>query len=86
MRASGVLLPADDDCDELLRCVRLVCTSATLVGVMGLALRAAAAAAALKDLLAGEWRAKAEAAADAALGFAVEALRGCPAPKRGELA
>ena len=84
---SGVLRPADDDCDALLRSVRFVCSSATLVGVLGRALRAAAAAAALREALPDERRLKADAAAVAAFGLAVEALKGCCSRcKRGELA
>jgi hypothetical protein len=55
---------------------RLDWTSATLVGVVGLARRAAAAAA---DEREGDWvsrRMKAEAAAVAALGLAVSLVRG----------
>lgn len=56
------------------------------MGVVGRALRAAAAAAALRDAVLGERRWKADAAAVAAFGFAVEALRGCSRGKRFELA
>lgn len=73
---SGVLLPADEDRDALLRVFLFVWTSATFVGVVGRALRAAAAAAALSEAVLDSRRVKAEMAAVAALGFAVEALRG----------
>jgi hypothetical protein len=64
--------------DALRRRVRFVCTSATLVGVVGRARRAAAAAAAESDDEAfGSWRLKTAAAAVAALGSAVAAVRGC---------
>lgn len=53
------------------------------MGVVGRALRAAAAAAALREEAGDEWRAKADAAAVAAFGFAVEALSGCSGRKRG---
>ena len=63
----------------LRRWVRFVCTAATLVGVMGRALSAAAAAAAESDIdvLGVLWRMKAEAAAVAALRLAVAAVSGC---------
>lgn len=83
---SGVLLPADEDRDALLRAFLLVWTSATLVGVVGRALRAAAAAAALSEAVLDSRRVKAEMAAVAALGFAVEALRGCEEREGVELA
>lgn len=69
---------AEEDCEALRRWVRFVWTSATLVGVMGRALRAAAAAAALRDELLALWDVpwKAERAAWAADGLAVEALSG----------
>lgn len=68
-------LPAEE-IDALRRLVRFVWTSATLVGVWGRARRAAAAAA--EERLCDEvWRVKAEAAAVAAFGFAVAAVRGC---------
>lgn len=84
----GRLLPApglasapltDEEMDALRRRVRFVWTSATLVGVVGRALRAAAAAAALSEGVDDLRRVsvKAERAADAAEGFAVEALSGC---------
>lgn len=83
---SGVLRPADEDRDALLRVVLFVWTSATLVGVMGRALRAAAAAAALNEAVLDSRRVKAEMAAVAALGLAVEALRGCEDREEVELA
>lgn len=66
------------DTDALLRTVRFVWTSATLVGVVGRARRAAAAAAALRDpeLESRRVPEKAERAADAAEGLAVEAFSG----------
>jgi hypothetical protein len=81
-----VLFPADEDRDALLRVVLLVWTSATLVGVVGRALRAAAAAAALSEEVLDSRRVKAEMAAVAALGLAVEALRGCEEMEEVELA
>lgn len=69
--------PAVDDIEALLRTTLLDWTSATLVGVVGLARRAAAAAAEERE---GDWvsrRMKAEAAAVAALGLAVSLVRGC---------
>lgn len=81
-----MLLPADEDRDALLRAFLLVWTSATLVGVVGRALRAAAAAAALSEAVLDSRRVKAEMAAVAALGFAVEALRGCEEREGVELA
>lgn len=83
---SGVLLPADEDREALLRAFLFVWTSATLVGVVGRALRAAAAAAALSEAVLDSRRVKAEMAAVAALGFAVEALRGCEEREGVELA
>lgn len=83
---SGVLLPADEDRDALRRAFLFVWTSATLVGVVGRALRAAAAAAALSEAVLDSRRVKAEMAAVAALGFAVEALRGCEEREGVELA
>jgi hypothetical protein len=63
---------AQEEFDADRRMVRLVCTSATFVGVIGLALRAAAAAAA--DSVASPflfcWARKASAAAEVAFGFA----------------
>jgi hypothetical protein len=69
-------LPVDDS-DGLRRATRLDWTSATLVGVMGRALKAAAAAADESEGGA-DWsrRMKAEAAAVAAFGFAVCLVRG----------
>lgn len=67
---------ACDDADGLLRWARLVCTSATLVGVCGRARRAAAAAADESEALESR-RIKADAAAVAALGLAVSLVRGC---------
>jgi hypothetical protein len=62
----------------LRRRVRLVWTSATLVGVMGRARRAAAAAADESELdVFGSRRVKADAAAVAAFGFAVAAVSAC---------
>lgn len=75
----GVLAPlTDEDCDALRRSVRFVWTSATLVGVVGRALRAAAAAAALKEALLDSGRApwKATRAAEAAEESMVEAWSG----------
>lgn len=70
------LPPRSPVADALRRMVRLVWTSATLVGVIGRDRRAAAAAA--DDKLEGDaWRIKAEAAAVVAFGFAVAAVRGC---------
>lgn len=68
-----------EEVEVLRRRVRFVWTSATLVGVVGRARRAAAAAAALRefDEDARRFPVKAEMAADAAEGSAVEALRGC---------
>lgn len=56
--------------------VRLDCTSATIVGVVGRALNAAAAAADDSDED-DAWRKNAEAAAVAAFGFAVSFVSGC---------
>jgi len=73
----GVTVPLDE-MDALRRSVRLVWTSETLVGVVGRAFRAAAAAAEDRDL--GTFdsrRLKAESAAVAALGFAVADDKGC---------
>lgn len=68
----------DEDTDAVRRMVRFVWTSATLVGVVGRALRAAAAAAALSELVLGEWRVpvKAVRAADAAEELVLEAGSG----------
>jgi hypothetical protein len=68
---------AVDDTEGLRRATRLDWTSATLVGVIGRALRAAAAAADESEGGA-DWsrRMKAEAAAVAAFGFAVSLVRG----------
>lgn len=72
---SSLLLPDIDDTDGLRRMVRLDCTSATLVGVMGRALRAAAAAAEDKDGF--DWRRiNADAAAVAAFESAESRVRG----------
>ena len=60
----------------LLLAVRLDWTSATLVGVVGRDLRAAAAAADDNDVD-GSRRIKADAAAVAALGLAVSFVKGC---------
>lgn len=67
----------DDETEALRRLVRFVWTAATFVGVVGRARKAAAAAAALRELV--EVRrapVKAERAADAADGFAVEEFSG----------
>lgn len=73
-RAPSAAEPRDET-DVERRMVRFVWTSATFVGVVGRARRAAAAAADERD---GDdsRRLNAEAAAVAALGFAVAALRG----------
>jgi hypothetical protein len=68
-------VPAEDT-DALRRNVRFVCTSATLVGVAGRALRAAAAAAADREEF-DSWRLKTAAAAVVAWGLAVAEVRGC---------
>lgn len=73
--ASGAV-PAEDR-DALRRIVRLVWTSATLVGVAGRARRAAAAAAEERDCCCGSRRLKTAAAAMVALGLAVMAVSGC---------
>lgn len=65
-----------DDVEPLLRRVRLVCTSATLVGVVGLDRRAAAAAAEDRDALEAWFFKKACAAAVAAEGLAFVPFRG----------
>lgn len=67
-------LPCDDT-DALRFCVRFVCTSATLVGVVGRDRNAAAAAADEREEVDAR-RANAEAAAVAAFGFAVAAVNG----------
>ncbi len=76
---STVLVPMPwDETEPLRRRVLLVCTAATLVGVWGRALRAAAAAADESDnvgLDSRRW--KAEMAAEVALGLAVDTVRGC---------
>ena len=69
---SGVALRLDDETDALRRSVRSVCTAATLIGGVGWARIAAAAAAAADD---GCMLMNAVAAACAALGLAVEALK-----------
>lgn len=67
-----------EETEALRRTVRFVWTAETSVGVVGRALRAAAAAAEDKEGLAlGSRRRKAERAAVAAEGFAVEVVRGC---------
>lgn len=68
-----------DEVEALLRAVRFVWTSATLVGVVGRARSAAAAAAALSEpaLESRGTPEKAADAADAAEGLAVEAFSGC---------
>lgn len=66
----------DEATDALRRRVRFVCTSATRVGVMGCARRAAAAAAA-DNVELGSWRLKTAAAAVAAFGSTVAAVKGC---------
>jgi hypothetical protein len=75
----GVLLsrlPAEDT-EPLLRRARLDGTSATLMGVVGRALRAAAAAAEDRVVVvAGSLRMKADVAAVAAFGLAVSLVRG----------
>lgn len=64
--------------EALLRAVRRDGASATLVGVIGRALRAAAAAAEERDVVEGcSRRMKAEAAAVAAFGLAVSFVKGC---------
>lgn len=65
-----------DDCELLLRIVRLVCTSATLVGVVGLDRSAAAAAAFERDALEAWFFKKACAAAVAADALAFVPFRG----------
>lgn len=65
-----------DDVEPLLRIVRFVCTSATLVGVVGLDRRAAAAAADDKDAFEAWFFKKACAAAVAAEALAVVPFRG----------
>lgn len=72
---SRVVLLADDT-DALLLTARFDCTWDTFVGVVGRALRAAAAAADDNELD-GSRRMKAEAAAVAALGLAVSLVKGC---------
>lgn len=68
-------LPCDDT-EALRLCVRFVCTSATLMGVVGRDRNAAAAAAAEEREELDARRANAEAAAVAAFGFAVAAVSG----------
>lgn len=73
----SVLPLKDDETEALRRLVRFVWTSATLVGVVGRARRAAAAAAALKEVEeARRAPVKAETAAEAADGLAVEEFSG----------
>lgn len=67
---------ARDDTEALRRTERLGWTSATRVGAIGRARKAAAAAADDKELVNSRRFMKADAAAVAALGFAVWALRG----------
>jgi hypothetical protein len=77
-RAPTAALP-DEETEVLRRAVRLVCTSATFIGVWGRARRAAAAAAEDSALL-GSWFAadmKADAAAVVAFGFALAVFKGC---------
>jgi hypothetical protein len=64
-----------DEFEAVLRRVRFVCTSATDVGVVGRALRAAAAAAEESEAFEARFFRKAWAAAVAAEGSALEALR-----------
>lgn len=70
-------LLALEDTDSLRFLDRLDWTSETLVGVMGRAFKAAAAAADERDVGAGSRRIKAEAAAVAAFGLAVSFVKGC---------
>jgi len=65
-----------EEIDELRRTVRFDWTSETLVGVIGRAFKAAAAAADERVVGAGSRRIKADAAAVAAFGFAVSLVRG----------
>jgi hypothetical protein len=69
-------LPADD-VEPALRKVLFVCTSATEVGLMGRALRAAAAAADESEELEAWFLMNTDVAAMVAAGFAVWPLRGC---------
>lgn len=69
--------PAVEDMEALRRTALLDWTSDTLVGVVGLARRAAAAAAEERDGDCVSRRINADAAAVAALGFAVSLVRGC---------
>lgn len=66
-----------DEVDPTRRIILLVCTSATAVGVVGRERKAAAAAAEDREALEGWLFKKAWAAAEAAEGLAVDALRGC---------
>lgn len=66
-----------DETEPLRRTVRFVWTSATLVGVCGRALSAAAAAADESEGGPDSRRLKADRAAVAAFGFAVDEVRGC---------
>lgn len=70
------MLPARDDTEGLLLAARFDCTSATFVGVIGRALRAAAAAADDKDALESRRLMNTAAAAVAAFGFAVSRVKG----------
>lgn len=72
-------LPTDDVEPVRLR-VRFVCTSATDVGVIGLALSAAAAAADESETFEERFFRKADVAAVVAAGLAVARLRGCNCP------
>lgn len=74
-RAGRRVLPWEDT-EALRRCVRFVWTAPTLIGLVGRARRAAAAAAADSDGF-DPRRLKTAAAAVAALGSAVAAVRGC---------
>jgi hypothetical protein len=84
LRSSGGAPPLCDpltelpieDVDPVLRIVRLVCTSATFVGVVGLDRSAAAAAAEERDAFEAWFRRKTEVAAVMAAALAVDPLRG----------
>jgi hypothetical protein len=76
-RDSTVAAVPLDETEPFRRRFRLVCTSATLVGVAGRALRAAAAAAEESDRFGLLVRLKTARAAVAAFGFAVAVVRGC---------
>lgn len=69
-------LPVREVREGLLLCALFDCTSATFVGVIGRALRAAAAAAEDKDEVESRRLMNTAAAAVAALGFAVSLVRG----------